>query len=364
MSNNPNFSGVYSTWNIWRAGEMEQCLEDDLVAIETNLAEKADSTHTHTGYAAVNHTHNEYVSADHMHTDYASVDHMHDEYSLINHVHTGYATESYVDAAVASVVESAPETLNTLNELAAALDDDPNFATTIANQIGTKVAAVEGKGLSTNDLTDALKTNYDAAYTHLSNKANPHGVTLSQLGVNATAAELNYVDGVTSSIQAQLNNKATSDHTHSGYAASNHIHDYAASSHNHSASNITSGTLAVGRGGTGSTAATKNVTINRGADAGTGSSAFGYTCQYVPYLNMCFVRIYVQPKEAWSADTDYEVGIIGNSTYYPASMMALSNYAQKEVSTYINTEGKIVVRPYENVGTNYGVRIAGFWFCE
>lgn len=38
----------------------------------------------------------------------------------------------------AAIVDSAPETLDTLNELAAALGDDPNFATTIATQIGNK----------------------------------------------------------------------------------------------------------------------------------------------------------------------------------------------------------------------------------
>lgn len=48
----------------------------------------------------------------------------------------GLATETYVDNKVADLVDSAPETLNTLNELAAALGDDPNFATTLATQIG------------------------------------------------------------------------------------------------------------------------------------------------------------------------------------------------------------------------------------
>lgn len=70
-------------------------------------------------------------------------------------------TKKYVDdtaaAAAAKVVDSAPDTLDTLNELAAALGDDPNFATTIATQIGTKVDKVEGKGLSTNDYTTADK---------------------------------------------------------------------------------------------------------------------------------------------------------------------------------------------------------------
>ena len=71
-------------------------------------------------------------------------------------------TKKYVDdtaaAAAASVVDSAPETLNTLNELAKALGNDPSFATTVATQIGTKVDKVEGKGLSTNDYTTAEKT--------------------------------------------------------------------------------------------------------------------------------------------------------------------------------------------------------------
>lgn len=43
--------------------------------------------------------------------------------------------------------------------------------------------------------------------SHINNKSNPHSVTLAQLGVTATAAELNYMDGVTSNVQTQLNNK-------------------------------------------------------------------------------------------------------------------------------------------------------------
>ena len=70
----------------------------------------------------------------------------------------GLATETYVDNKVAGLVDSAPTTLDTLNELAAALGDDPNFATTVATQIGNKVDKVSGKGLSTNDYTTTEKT--------------------------------------------------------------------------------------------------------------------------------------------------------------------------------------------------------------
>ena len=50
----------------------------------------------------------------------------------------GYATETYVDTAISDVLDAAPEALDTLNELAAALGDDPNFATTISNGLAQK----------------------------------------------------------------------------------------------------------------------------------------------------------------------------------------------------------------------------------
>jgi hypothetical protein len=54
---------------------------------------------------------------------------------------SAYATETYVDTAVTNLVASAPEALDTLNELAAALGDDANFATTVTNAIATKADA-------------------------------------------------------------------------------------------------------------------------------------------------------------------------------------------------------------------------------
>ena len=70
----------------------------------------------------------------------------------------GLASTTYVDNKVAGIVNSAPETLDTLNELATALGNDANFATTVSNQIGSKVDKVDGKGLSTNDYTTTEKT--------------------------------------------------------------------------------------------------------------------------------------------------------------------------------------------------------------
>jgi hypothetical protein len=53
-----------------------------------------------------------------------------------------YATQSYADSAaataVAAAIDSAPSTLDTLNELAAAINDDSSFASTVTTALGTK----------------------------------------------------------------------------------------------------------------------------------------------------------------------------------------------------------------------------------
>lgn len=51
---------------------------------------------------------------------------------------TGYATETYVGTAISNLVDSAPGTLNTLNELAAAINDDASYAATITTSLGLK----------------------------------------------------------------------------------------------------------------------------------------------------------------------------------------------------------------------------------
>lgn len=67
-----------------------------------------------------------------------------------------------VDTAVAALVDSAPNTLNTLNELAAALGDDPNFATTTSNALGNRVRVdTNAQGLTTTQQSNA-RTNINA----------------------------------------------------------------------------------------------------------------------------------------------------------------------------------------------------------
>lgn len=57
----------------------------------------------------------------------------------ITDAYTKNETDTRINTAVANLVNQAPETLDTLDELSQALGDDPNFATTVTNLIGQKV---------------------------------------------------------------------------------------------------------------------------------------------------------------------------------------------------------------------------------
>ena len=59
-------------------------------------------------------------------------------------VPTQQSVKAYVDNEVAGLVDSAPAALDTLDELAAALGDDENFATTVTNSIATKLPLAGG----------------------------------------------------------------------------------------------------------------------------------------------------------------------------------------------------------------------------
>lgn len=57
--------------------------------------------------------------------------------------------KEYTDTKVANIVDSAPETLDTLKELSRALNDDPDFAATVARQMGGKADRTELPGAIT-----------------------------------------------------------------------------------------------------------------------------------------------------------------------------------------------------------------------
>ena len=82
----------------------------------------------------------------------ADIDALNVNADLLDGQHGAYYT-GYTDTAVAGIVDSSPAALNTLNELAAALGDDANYATTTATSIGTKLPKSGGA------MTGAITTN-------------------------------------------------------------------------------------------------------------------------------------------------------------------------------------------------------------
>jgi hypothetical protein len=102
-----------------------------------------------------------------------------------------YATEEYVDTAVTNLVASAPEALDTLNELAAALGDDANFATTVTNSIATK-APIESPTFT----------------------GTVAGVTKTHVGLGNVDNTSDADKPVSTATQTALNGKANTSHTH------------------------------------------------------------------------------------------------------------------------------------------------------
>jgi hypothetical protein len=87
---------------------------------------------------------------------------------------TDAANKTYVDTQIANLGDTAPAALNTLNELAAAMNDDASFSTTVTNSIATKLPLAGGTmsgniAMGGNDITgggDATFTNFNGTATY------------------------------------------------------------------------------------------------------------------------------------------------------------------------------------------------------
>ena len=146
---------------------------------------------------------------------------------------TDAANKGYVDTAVSNLVNAAPAALNTLDELAAALGDDANFATTVTNSIATKVSTGSAEYLKnatvSNDTITFTKGDGATFAISISDANTWRGVTDSTSTVDSTisasatavkaaydlaaaalpatgkAADSNLLDGLDSTVFARSN---------------------------------------------------------------------------------------------------------------------------------------------------------------
>ncbi len=108
---------------------------------------------------------------------------------------SNYATTGYVQTQIANLVDSAPSTLDTLNELAAALGDDPNFVTTVTNSIGNKVS--KSGDTMTGNLTFGATSNLginwavntDGAFIRFVSSGNQAGGSYLEIGTTDDSDE-------------------------------------------------------------------------------------------------------------------------------------------------------------------------------
>lgn len=139
---------------------------------------------------------------------------------LINN--SGFATETYVNNKVAGIVDSSPEALNTLNELAAALGDNPNFSTDVLNLIGQKATQADLDDLSgdVENLTTEVgkkantsslhKVATSGSYNDLTNKptiptVNNATLTIQKNGSNIATFTANSSSNATANITVPTN---------------------------------------------------------------------------------------------------------------------------------------------------------------
>jgi hypothetical protein len=121
-------------------------------------------------------------------------------------INTALSTsKEYTDTKVANLVGTAPETLNTLEELAQAIEDNEDVVETLNNAIGNKADKSELEELR-NSIGN--NTGDGVSNTHISDTNNPHNVTKSQVGLGNVDNTSDLNKPISTATQNALNAKA------------------------------------------------------------------------------------------------------------------------------------------------------------
>ena len=143
---------------------------------------------------------------------------------VMTHLGKTVATKEFVTTSITNLVNSAPVTLDTLNELAAALGDDPNFSTTISTSIGNKLDA------SVNPIKSATVSNDTITFTHAddttsevttSDKDTTYSIGDGGLTTkNFTAALKTKLDGIDAGARVDQDFSPIFENAHANYSMS------------------------------------------------------------------------------------------------------------------------------------------------
>ena len=248
---------------------------EDLSAVETALAGKANTNHTHSEYASVSHTHTNYATTEalnalattvdgkanavHTHSGYAStadittlqtalngkanINHTHSEYASVDHVHSQYANADDVEALETSISGKANAThthtkaditgLN--NELSALADDIADANTVIAGKAEAThthtlddISETTTKKIFTADEKTKL-SEVEAGANNYTHPANHSASMITGLSTVATSGDYNDLSNKPTSMTPTAHTHATSDVAGletalSGKASTSHTH--------------------------------------------------------------------------------------------------------------------------------------------
>jgi hypothetical protein len=133
---------------------------------------------------------------------------------------SGYATESYVGTAIDNLVDGAPGLLDTLNEIAAAINDDENYATTMTTALaGKQNNLTAGTGIDiVSDTISVTANTYDAYGAASTAETNANSYTDGEITTALSTAQ-GYADTAESDANSYTDGEITTALTTAqGYA--------------------------------------------------------------------------------------------------------------------------------------------------
>ena len=214
--------------------QIRRGLEEDRLSITPQVGEPIFVTDTRRLYIGDGSTNGGVLVGDELTNNYLTAYFSSNSYVQSLIVGMGDVTnsymQSYVSTELANLVDSAPATLDTLNELAAALNDDSNFSTTVTTQIGLR--ATNTYVNSTFSSNSYLQTQLNALDASTLDGIDSTGFVsnnyFGDLGLTTSVGDVtnNYLTAIFSSnnyISDIVDTKATNTYVNSTFTSNNYV---------------------------------------------------------------------------------------------------------------------------------------------